>query len=136
MRVLHVGKFFPPHPGGIESVSADLCAGLAAHGIDTTLLAHANPGTMRTRRSSIDAVDVTQTACFGQALYAPLSPTFPWHLRRLAAEKRPDLLHLHVPNTSAFWPLMLPSLRRIPWIVHWHADIPRDSRSAVSGLTA
>ena len=43
---------------------------------------------------------------------------------------RPDLLHLHVPNTSAFWPLLFPSLRRMPWIVHWHADIPRDSHNA------
>jgi glycosyltransferase involved in cell wall biosynthesis len=129
MRVLHVGKFYPPHPGGIESVSADLCAGLVARGVDVSMLAHAEPGTMRTRRAVVDGVDVTQTACFGRALYAPVSPTFPWHLRRMIAERRPDLLHLHVPNTSAFWPLMFPSLRRIPWIVHWHADIPRDSRS-------
>lgn len=130
MRVLHVGKFFPPHPGGIESVSADLCAGLAAHGIETTMLAHAEPGTKRTHRAVIDGVDITQTACLGRAMYAPVSPTFPLHLKRLVAERRPDLIHLHVPNTSAFWPLMFPSLRRIPWIVHWHADIPRDSHSA------
>jgi glycosyltransferase involved in cell wall biosynthesis len=130
MRVLHVGKFFPPHPGGIESVSADLCAGLAARGIETAMLAHADPGTARTSRTTVDGVDVTRVACFGRAMYAPVSPTFPWHLKRLVAERRPDLLHLHVPNTSAFWPLMFPSLRRIPWIVHWHADIPRDSRHA------
>jgi glycosyltransferase involved in cell wall biosynthesis len=130
MRVLHVGKFFPPHPGGIESVSADLCAGLAAHGIETTMLAHADSGTTRTHRAKIDGVDVTQTACLGRAMYAPVSPTFPWHLKRLIAERRPELLHLHVPNTSAFWPLVFPSMRRIPWIVHWHADIPRDSRHA------
>ena len=30
MRVLHVGKFYPPHPGGIERCSADLCAALPA----------------------------------------------------------------------------------------------------------
>jgi rhamnosyl/mannosyltransferase len=32
-------------------------------------------------------------------------------------------LHLHLPNPSAFWALALPSARRIPWIVHWHADV-------------
>ncbi len=130
MRVLHVGKFFPPHPGGIESASADLCAGLVSRGIDVAMLAHADPGVTRTRRSMVDGVDVTQTACFGRAMYAPVSPTFPLQLKRLISERRPDLLHLHVPNTSAFWPLLSPSLRRIPWIVHWHADIPRDSRHA------
>ncbi|HEX4481477.1 MAG TPA: glycosyltransferase, partial [Rudaea sp.] len=95
-----------------------------------TMVAHADPGVMRTRRTTIDGIDVTQTACFGRAMYAPVSPTFPWHLNRLVSEGQPDLLHLHVPNTSAFWPRLFPSLRRIPWIVHWHADIPRDSRRA------
>ena len=130
MRVLHVGKFFPPHPGGIESVSAELCAGLAARGIDMTMLAHADPGTMRTWHGRIDGVDVTRVACLGNLFYAPVSPTFASHLRRLVAERKPDLLHLHVPNTSAFWPLMSGSARRIPWVVHWHADIPPGSQSA------
>jgi glycosyltransferase involved in cell wall biosynthesis len=44
MRVLHVGKFFPPHPGGIERCTADLCAALHAHGVDSAVLAHAEPG--------------------------------------------------------------------------------------------
>ncbi len=129
MRVLHVGKFFPPHPGGIESVSAELCAGLAARGIDVTMLAHAEPGTTRTRRTRVDGVDLTQVACLGNLFYAPVSPTFAVHLRRLIAERKPDLLHLHVPNTSAFWPLLSASARRIPWVIHWHADIPPGSQS-------
>jgi glycosyltransferase involved in cell wall biosynthesis len=130
MRVLHIGKFFPPHPGGIERTSVDLCAGLAAKGIDVAMLAHAEPGTPNTTTQQIDDVDVTRVACFGRFLYAPISPTFPVWLRRVIAGFRPELLHLHVPNTSAFSASMLPSARRLPWIVHWHADIPIDSRHA------
>ncbi|MDR3388407.1 MAG: glycosyltransferase [Rudaea sp.] len=130
MRILHIGKFFPPHPGGIERTSADLCAALAARGVSVAMLAHAQPGTRCSHRVRTDEVEVTLAACHGQWLYAPVSPTFPWQLKQTIQRFRPDLLHLHLPNTSAFWALMLPSARRVPWVVHWHADIPLDSRHA------
>ena len=123
MRVLHVGKFFPPHPGGIERTCADLGAALAGHGVATAVLAHAEPGTHRGRTLRSGEVDVTLVACHGQLLYAPLSPAFPLRLEQAIRRFRPDLLHLHVPNTSAFSALMLHSARRLPWIVHWHADV-------------
>src|SRR5450432_16398 len=130
MRILHIGKFFPPHPGGIERTSADVCAALAARGVSVAMLAHAEPGLYRSRKFLAGAVEVTLAACHGKWLYAPVSPTFPWLLERTIKRYRPDLLHLHLPNTSAFWALMLPSARRLPWVVHWHADIPLDSRRA------
>jgi glycosyltransferase involved in cell wall biosynthesis len=128
MRVLHVGKFFPPHAGGIERYSADLAAAQAAEGIATAVLAHAPPGTHRSRNLRVGGVDATLAACHGQFLYAPLSPGFPLLLSRAMHAFKPDVLHLHVPNTSAFWALLSPAARRVPWVVHWHADIPLDSR--------
>lgn len=130
MRVLHIGKFFPPHPGGIERASAELCGGLAAKGVSVAMLAHTEPGMARTTTERIGDVDVTRVACLGQFLYAPVSPTFAVWLSRIVSRFRPDIVHLHVPNTSVFSALMMPSARRIPWIVHWHADIPLDSRHA------
>ena len=44
-------------------------------------------------------------------------------MKRLIKTFKPDILHLHLPNASAFWALLLPSARRIPWVVHWHADV-------------
>jgi glycosyltransferase involved in cell wall biosynthesis len=127
MRVLHVGKYFPPHPGGIERTSADLCAALAAREVSVAVLAHGEPGTHRSCTIRDGDVEVTLAACYGQWLYAPVSPTFPWLLQRAIRRFRPDLLHLHLPNTSAFWALTLGSARRLPWVVHWHADIPLDT---------
>jgi len=128
MRVLHIGKFFPPHPGGIERSSADLAAALAARGVETAVLAHAEPGTHRSRSFRRDDIDVTLAACHRQLMYVPLSPSFPWRLAQLIRRFRPDLLHLHVPNTSAFSALFLRSARRLPWVVHWHADVASDAR--------
>lgn len=128
IRVLHLGKFFPPHPGGIERFVADLAAAQAAQGMAVRVLAHAEPGTWRNRLFRADDVEVDLAACHGQFVYAPVSPAFPHRLARAIREFRPDVLHIHVPNTSAFWALLSPAARRLPWIVHWHADIPLDSR--------
>lgn len=128
MRVLHIGKFFPPHAGGIERFSAELCAALAARGIGVAMLAHASPVDGRTRHFRAADVDVHLAACHGQWLYAPVSPSFPFLLTRLIGEFKPDLLHLHLPNTSAFWALLSPAARRLPWVVHWHADVPLNIR--------
>ena len=128
MRVLHIGKFFPPHPGGIERTCADLACAQAFSGIATAVLAHAEPGTWRGQSFHAGNVEVTLVACYGQWIYAPVSPGFPRLLARIIRDFKPDLLHLHLPNTSAFWALLLPSARRLPWIVHWHADIPLDTR--------
>lgn len=130
MRVLHVGKFYPPHPGGIERATADICVALRQRGVDMAVLAHAAPGVRQHGESRIDDVEVTLAACHGQLLYAPVSPAFPRLLARRIAQFRPELLHLHMPNPSALSVLMLPAARRLPWIVHWHADIPLDTAQA------
>ncbi len=128
MRILHVGKFFPPHPGGIERCMADLCSALQTRGISIAALAHNEPGGKSIQRREAPGFDVTLAACHGHLLYAPISPAFPLLLKRSLAQFRPDLLHLHLPNTSAFFALLSPTARRLPWIVHWHADIPLDTR--------
>jgi len=128
MRILHLGKFFPPHPGGIERFVADLAGAQVAQGMAVRVLAHAEPGTRHNRHLQSNGVEVELAACHGQFVYAPVSPAFPRLLARAIGDFKPDVLHIHVPNTSAFWALLSPAARRLPWIVHWHADIPPDSR--------
>jgi glycosyltransferase involved in cell wall biosynthesis len=129
MRVLHIGKFYPPTPGGIETFTAILAREQAASGDVVAVLAHAGVRGWRTQQRGDSSVVVREVARWGQLAYAPLSPGFPWQLSRLIATHRPDLLHIHVPNTSAFAALLVPAARRLPWVVHWHADIPLDSGS-------
>jgi rhamnosyl/mannosyltransferase len=124
IRVLHIGKYYPPFAGGIEHFLADLLPALQTRDIAVAALVHDEQTHRRGQQPAPDAnLPVYRAPCYGRLLYVPLSPTFPFWLNRLIREFQPDLLHLHLPNTSAFWALGVPAARRLPWILHWHADV-------------
>ncbi len=123
---LHVGKFYPPHRGGMETYLRDLLTALQAHGWCSLALVHESrdkSGPLP-REPAPAEPRVVRVAVWANILFTPISPGFPWYLNRLLRESSPAVLHLHLPNVSAFWALMSPRARRIPWVVHWHADIP------------
>lgn len=127
MKVLHIGKYFPPFAGGMENYLRDLMVAQARAGIDSRALVHRSDFSLRSKQETWQArgqhLPITRAALWGRVLYTPLSPTFALLLRRRIKRDCPDLLHLHLPNVSAFWALLLPSARNIPWILHWHADV-------------
>ena len=124
MRVLHIGKYYPPFAGGIEHFLADLLPALQTRGIAAAALVHDEQPRRRSQWPASDAaIPIYRAPCRGRLLYAPVSPRFPLWLARAIREFRPDLLHLHLPNTSAFWALAVPAARRLPWVIHWHADV-------------
>lgn len=124
MRVLHIGKYYPPFAGGIEHFLADLLPALQHQGITTAALVH-DDQSRRRGEWPIPGTEplIYRVPSYGRLLYAPVSPTFPLWLGRSLRNFRPDLLHLHLPNTSAFWALLSPAARRLPWVIHWHADV-------------
>ena len=124
MRVLHLGKYYPPFAGGIEHFLADLLPALQLQGIAAAALVHDEQPFRRTPPPAPDErLPIYRAPCHGRLHYAPISPTFPFWLHRAIRDFQPDLLHLHLPNTSAFWALMVPAARRLPWVIHWHADV-------------
>lgn len=125
MRVLHLGKFYPPFAGGIEVFLADLLTALH-NDIAVAALVHQHPApadACPAGRAGQPDFPVYRVPCYGSLLYAPLSPGFPLWLARVIDTFRPQLLHLHMPNTSAFWALFSARARRLPWVVHWHSDV-------------
>ncbi len=123
MRVLHIGKYYPPFSGGIENFMAELLPRLQTRGVEVSAIVHDHQRGRSTADETVDGVPIRRVRTHGQVLYAPLAPAFPYHLGRLLRQFRPDLLHLHVPNTSAFWTLLDPQARRIPSVIHWHSDV-------------
>jgi len=130
-KVLHVGKYFPPHAGGMETYLHDLMRALAKLDITPSALVHRSHISLHSSEESLStsgtALRIVRAATWCRLLFTPISPTFPWLLRRLIMRDRPDILHLHLPNPSAFWALALPSARRLPWVIHWHSDVLTES---------
>ncbi|MEZ5672055.1 MAG: glycosyltransferase [Thiotrichaceae bacterium] len=128
MRILHLGKYHPPFAGGMENFLADLIPAQIAQGLSVAAIVHNHQSTLSQIFSSVHSetyqkYPVYRVPSYGRILYAPVSPHFIWWLKRAIQQFQPDILHLHLPNTSAFLALLLPEARRIPWVIHWHSDV-------------
>ncbi len=124
-RVLHIGKFFPPQRGGMESFLSDLIQAQRAQGIDSHALVHGP-------RQPDDPHWLRRVPVQAQLIYAPIALGFRAALERAIGDIKPDVLHLHMPNTAIFWALTISAARQIPWVVHWHSDVlVSDDRTAL-----
>lgn len=121
-RVLHIGKYLPPVPGGIETYLGDLLRVSMRCGMAVGAIVHEKKGYPKPNSDDFGGAKIYSATTYGQLLYAPVAPSFPWRLREAIRDFKPDILHLHMPNTSVFAALLLPEARKIPWVVHWHAD--------------
>jgi len=124
VRVLHIGKYFPPHPGGIEYVLHDLLGAQRRLGIDAAAVVHQHTRSQPTVCEDFRSSPLWRVRTWGQLLYVPIAPTFPLALRSIVRRFNPDIIHSHVPNTSAF-SVLLPGVlpAGIPGVVHWHSDV-------------
>jgi len=116
LRVLHIGKFFPPYLGGMEVFLADLIEAQRAQGIEASALVHGTP-------LPDDPPWLERVPVQFNLVYAPIALGFRSALGRAIRRFQPDVLHLHLPNNSALWALTLPAARKVPCVVHWHSDI-------------
>ena len=117
MSVLHIGKYYPPEPGGMERVVHTLC-GVARDRLESRVLAFSRgPSTIE---EIVDGVRVTRVATLGQVGSVPVAPGFAAHLRRARA----DVMILHEPNP---WALLSLALARppMPMAVWFHSDVIR-----------
>lgn len=117
LRVLHVGKFYPPHHGGMENHVETLCRELSAE-VDVEVLVSADDG--RTVRETVDGVPVTRIGTLATLSSASVNPGMARAIRRARA----DVVHFHHPNPTGVLSY-LASGRRGPLVVTYHSDIIR-----------
>ncbi|GAB4212256.1 MAG: hypothetical protein Fur007_04210 [Rhodoferax sp.] len=116
LRVLHIGKFWPPDRGGMETFVSELVHTQRAQGMDSRVLVHGQP-------QASDPPWVTRVSVQFSLVYTPFALGFGLALRRAFREFDPHVLHLHLPNVAAFWALVVLAAHRVPWVVHWHSDV-------------
>ncbi|MDT8397334.1 MAG: glycosyltransferase [Pseudomonadales bacterium] len=123
MRILHIGKYYPPFAGGIENFMAALLPVQAASGDEVAVLVHQHRRGRPFGVEQMKQVRVYRVPIWGRLLFVPLSPWYARHLARVIGQFKPDILHIHMPNVSPFWVLFLKCCRDLPVVIHWHADV-------------
>jgi rhamnosyl/mannosyltransferase len=116
-KILHIGKYYPPHPGGIETHLEALCRSLKPWFDCEVLVAN---DTRRTRVETLDGIPVKRLAAWFNLAGAPACPV----MVREIAESRADLVHIQWPNPAAFL-AYLASGHRGPLVVSWQSDVVR-----------
>ncbi len=115
--VLHIGKFYPPHMGGIETHLETLCAHLRDRFDVRVLAANHEPG----RQSDVrNGIPVTRLPTPFSITSAPVNPGMGAAIRA----ERPDLVHVHLPHPGGVLGL-LGSGYRGPIVATYHSDVVR-----------
>ena len=122
MRVLELGKFYPPQRGGMESSLRDLARGLVARGHEVeALVASADTDHHLEVR---DRVRVERVPRFGSFRSVSICPGLPAAVARARRRFRPDVVHVHLPNPAAAVAWMMAGGDE-PLVVSYHSDIVR-----------
>jgi len=126
LKVLQVYKdYYPPVIGGVEGHINMLANGLKQRGVEVEVLVSNTRA--RLEKENINGIQVTKVPQLGRLASAPLNPTFPFHLRRLARDA--DVLHFHFPNPTGEISSLFARLDN-KVVVTYHSDIVRQARLA------
>lgn len=113
-RVLHVGKYYPPHMGGMEIYLRQLVLHQSKVMDVEAIVAN---DLRRTQVEVVDGAEIARIATFGSFASMPVTPTMAWHIR----QNKADLIHLHTPNPGAALALLV-SRHSGRLIITHHAD--------------
>ncbi len=114
-RVLQLGKFYPPHVGGMETHLEALCAQLKDQ-TDVQVVVASN---RRSRRDEVrDGVKIARLMTVCHFANTPICPGLVGEIRRAKA----DLVHMHLPHPATILAL-LASRYRGPLVVSYHSDV-------------
>jgi glycosyltransferase involved in cell wall biosynthesis len=117
LKVLQIGKFYPPHMGGIETHLEGLCSELRKFVDLRVVVASDNK---RTTNQVLDDVAVLRAGTICTLASAPICPQMVSQIRKAKA----DVVHLHLPNPAAVL-AYLASRHRGPLILTYHSDTVR-----------
>jgi glycosyltransferase involved in cell wall biosynthesis len=117
LTVLHVGKFYPPHMGGMETHLRALCGELAKSLDVRVIVAGDRSGA---GEEMLDGVLVTRVPTAVTLASTPLCPAMALKIR----EHPSDIIHLHFPNPMAVL-AYLASGHRGRLVVTYHSDMVR-----------
>ncbi len=124
IRVCHLGKYYPPAAGGIETHVRTLALAQAALGAEVRVLC-VNHEAGPTSEERDGPVEVTRFSRRASLAKIDICPGLVQGLRRVDA----DILHMQVPNPTMILAL-LAARPRIPVVVTYQSDVVRQKLRA------
>jgi glycosyltransferase involved in cell wall biosynthesis len=116
-KVLHVGKFYPPHMGGIETHLEAICGELRKS-VDLEVIVASDD--RRATEDVVRGVKVSRLPTHLTLASTPLCPGMAGRIRRAGA----DIVHIHLPNPTAVL-AYLASGHAGKLVVTYHSDTVR-----------
>ena len=119
LRICHLGKYYPPSPGGIETHVRTLARAQVrlGHKVEVLCMQH---GSEKTIVEADEAIRVTRFAPSASIKKLELS----WALVKALRHVQADILHLQVPNPTMILAL-LAARPDIPLVVTYQSDVVR-----------
>jgi glycosyltransferase involved in cell wall biosynthesis len=119
VRVLHLGKFYPPVKGGMETILELMCEQTSSQVENSVICANDRCALSEERHGSTEVIRLPAIARVGAVA---VCPTMPMRLGRADA----DLIVLHEPNPMALLAYFLarPSATLVVW---FHSEVIRPS---------
>src|SRR5258708_11591917 len=122
IKIVQVGKYYPPYVGGMETHLQALCEGLKTSHDVQVFVAHDR---RRDLDEIVDGVAVHRLGIQIKIAGAAVCPTMPWKIRRARA----DIVHIHLPNPAGVLAILASGYRG-PILATWHSDVIRQRRLA------
>lgn len=120
MRILHVGKFYYPFRGGMESVVRDICQGLESRGEQVEVVCSNTE--FNTSVETIHGIKVHRLGSLGNFYGQCLNISLLWKLPKMAQDF--DVIHVHSPNPLAELAALFISKDK-PIVCTHHSDVVR-----------
>jgi len=109
--IVQIGKFYPPHMGGMETHIRNLVSGLSGSEDVRVIVAG---DSIRGSVDQLDGAIISRVSTWGVVASMPVTPTLPWELMRV----KPTLVHVHVPNPAAAFAIVMARYRGPLVIMH------------------
>lgn len=119
MKILQLGKFYPPHIGGIETVMYDITEVLNQKWFKADVLCSNKDYTYK--EEFINNYKVIRTKTFGIKFSTSLTLQMIFKLREIISEY--EIIHVHLPDPMANLALIFANLKNKKIVIHWHSDI-------------
>lgn len=121
MKILQLGKFYPPDMGGIETAIYNITEELNKRGIVCDVLCSNSES--KYTEDVLKGYKVYRTKSYGKVASTSITPQIIFKLREIV--NRYDIIHIHHPDPMTNLALFLVNPKKQKVILHWHSDIIR-----------